>query len=202
MSNIRSFFFRICFYRRYVDNVFCIFNGSSEKLHGYFYFLNTLHHSISFTMELDCWNTFYLFSISWFQRKKQNQVFYIPQTYQHRLYYSFFFKSPLSLKKTNSLKYFFHKFFDIPHICEPNFNKETYLDQNNNDFIINPFKKIINLLWSVNKNLTLNEAVKKKKYFTIPYLGPIYLQLWSLFKPYGITICLTLSRSFFGQLQR
>jgi len=57
-------------------------------------------------------------------KEKQNQVFYIPQTYQHRLYYSFFFKSPLSLKKTNSLKYFFHTFFDIPHICEPNFNKK------------------------------------------------------------------------------
>jgi len=41
------------FFKRYVDDIFCIFDGTMNELRNFFAFINDLDPSIAFTMELE-----------------------------------------------------------------------------------------------------------------------------------------------------
>lgn len=51
MSN-NPFLNKIVYWYRYVDDVLCLFNGTTRQLHNFFKFINSIHKRIQFTMEI------------------------------------------------------------------------------------------------------------------------------------------------------
>jgi len=184
-------FYKILFFRRYVDDIFCIFDGNLDDLGDFFPYINTLHGSIKFTVKLESANSLPFLDIllTRFSDHVEFSIYHKPTSTDCLIPYN----SNHPYQKVAALNSFFHRLFSIP-MTQHCFKEELSWIKTvatNNDFPDFLFNKIYYNHFNkfINKNLLITYEPKLSNYYSIPFLGPLSLQLRNIFKPFNITIC-------------
>jgi len=189
---------KVFFFKRYVDDIFCIFDGTASNLDDIFTLINSLHESITFTMELESKNSLPFLDI--LCTKLDNHIdlsiYHKPTSTDSII--PFDSNHPFN-QKMAALNCFFTRLYNIP-MSQSNFNNELSWIRTvaiNNKFppsiinktYFNHFRKFIN------KNLIVQEDKITSKFFSIPFFGGISLQLRNLFSLHNVNICFKVSHT-------
>ena len=193
-------FKNIIFWRRYVDDVFGIYNGTSEELIDFKTHLNSLHPNIKFTLEIETNNSinFLDLNISKLQNKLKFNI-YRKNTTSNRLI-PFDSSTPFS-HKLSAFRSFFNRLFKIP-LDDSDFEEELntifYLAKSNKF----PFHVVNNLYiklrnhHNISKNTSLTVLnTTPTLYFSIPYLPFISDKVAAILKSHTSQIKLSFSTS-------
>lgn len=169
-------FSNVFYWKRYVDDIFCIFTGSLSDLSNFIKFLNSLHSNIKFTHELHHEGTlpFLDLNINLHANKLSFNIYRKPTTTDHLI--PFFSNHPLE-HKLAAFNSFFHRLFNIP------LSPTAFTQEYNTIFTLAkinnyPYSLIVNLynkkLFQFNiKNLTaLIPPLDTNSYFSLPFFNP------------------------------
>lgn len=169
----------VVFWRRYVDDIFCIFNGDHTDLSNFILFLNSIHPNIEFTHELHNNNTLPFLDLSITLNNHNNLQFSIyrkPTTTDHVIPFTSNHPIRYKLAAFNSL---FHRLLHTP-LSQEDFQSELniiYTIAKNNFF---PFDLIHKLYlkkfhsFNILKNTALLPIPKTPQfYFSLPFINPI-----------------------------
>lgn len=165
----------VIFWRRYVDDIFCIFNGSDKQLNNFLVFLNSIHNRIEFTMELSVDDSlpFLDLNISLINDSLDFNIYRKPTCTNNIIPFDSI--HPIS-QKLASFNFFFHRLFNFP-LSTANYNNELHT--------IFHLAKINNFPYTIINNLYLKLSFKhhirsltsltscpskQQKYFNIPYI--------------------------------
>ena len=190
-------FSHIVVWKRYVDDIFGIFNGTLTQLHNFHDYLNTPHQNIKFTLEIESNDSLPFLDLSITKSNNcLNFNIYRKPTTTHQVI-PFDSSSPMS-HKLAAFRSLFNRLLNLP-LNKTNYSQElnTILfiaKQNNFPFLVinNLFHKILSR-HTVSFSTTLTPFLKNTtKYFSLPYIPRISEQLAHCFK----TQCPQISISF------
>ena len=182
-------FKNVIVWKRYVDDIFGIFNGIPDQLNDFHSYLNTIHPCIKFTLETETNNSLPFLDIR--LTKSNNRlhfnIYRKPTTTKHVI--PFDSSSPLT-HKLAAFRALFNRLLNIP------LNQTAYQEELSNIFYLAESNKfpfdIINNLYhriknhhftSTNTTLTLN-ITQPTKSFSLPYIPKISEQLSYYFKTF------------------
>ena len=199
ISNTQHFK-KVGIWKRFVDDIFGIFNGTLEQLNDFHSYLNTIHPNIKFTLEIETNNSLPFLDLKLTKLNKQLHfsIYRKPTTTKHVIPFDSI--SPLS-HKLAAFRSLFYRLLNIP------LNQTTYQQELATIFSIAqtnkfPFDTINNLYQRMKKrhitsSLTNLSPTKNTptKYFSIPYIPNISEQLSYYFKTLCPEIRITFSTS-------
>ena len=183
-------FSHILFIRRYVDDIFAVFDGDRLNLTNFINFLNSLHPSIKFTHEIEINNSlpFLDLSLTRSNNKIKFSIYHKPTSTDSTI--PFYSNHPYS-HKFAAFHSYFSRLFSVP-LDDRDFKIE--LDIIRQIGIKNGFPlKLINKIYYkhlnkfLNKNL-LSNSKSENKYYSLPYWGPISLKLKNIFSSFNYNI--------------
>ncbi|XP_072384720.1 uncharacterized protein [Diabrotica undecimpunctata] len=181
----------IKFYSRYVDDTFIVWGGSLDNLHSFLDYLNQLHHTIKFTLEIqDDSNSLNFLDLTLtlnnstiildIYRKPTHTGTVIPADSHH----------PIQHKMAAFYSYI-NRLISLP-LTLTSFNKELKIIQQiaiNNGYSINLVNKILHK--KTNRMLEhqvytqhSNEMVEQKPYRSLTYIGDLSYKIAKIFDDY------------------
>ena len=169
---------QILFWKRYVDDIFGIFKGTLEQLNNLHLYLNSLHPSIKFTLEIETNNSIPFLDLR-ITRHNNTLKFntYRKHTTTSRLI-PFNSIAPLS-HKLAAFRFFFNRLCKLP-LDQLAFSQELntifYLAKVNNfpfKLINNLFNKIKHSHRITSRNSLSATESNKYMYFSLPYIQTI-----------------------------
>lgn len=185
-------FTKLIHFSRYVDDTFVIFNGSLMELNMFLSFLNSLHPSIEFTMELE--NNESIPFLDVIVHKKNRQInfsiYHKPTSTDTVIPYHS--NHPIS-HKLAAFNSFFHRLFNIP-LNSQSFKSELNIIKQiayNNNYPMYLINKVYyrHLSKFLNKNLLFPITDKQTtKYFSLPFFNNISYKIQDIFRRLNINI--------------
>lgn len=185
----------ILLYMRYIDDCAVIFRPNShDKINMFLNFLNSIHKNLHFTMEKEKDNelAFLDLKLTKINNKIQFSIFRKPSTTSNAIPYFSFCDYKTKFAFFHSM---FHRLFSVP------LSKEEFENELSNIFYIAqvnkfPKSKIMHLYHKIkmkfsNNNITALIETRDSepiKYYSLPFLGKISIELRSLFKKYNFSI--------------
>ena len=186
----------IYFYARYVDDIFCIWNGTERQMHSFLSYINSLNNKITFTMEIEKEGNLNFLDLSInFNKESQKLEYniYRKPTHTDVVINNFSFQSQKI--KHAAFHSLIHRLLNIPLSIDA-YKKEleiikTIATNNgyNTGIIDNIVKKhckkrILNSIY------TQSENSSNKNWSKINYLGPVSDRIASALKRENLNITL------------
>lgn len=187
----------IFFWRRYVDDVLCLFTGTDSDLEQFFNYLNSCHNNINFTLE----------------KENNKQINYLDLNISrknHKLEYSIYHKPTATdttinatsyqhpQTKTTPFIYYVDRLISIPMSGE-NFEKELNHIKHlavKNDFKPDLIDKLVRR--RLRKRLSGNDITVERKedyWCAIPYIGNLSNKIGQILNKAGIRLAYKRSQS-------
>ena len=195
LNDLPMFSERVRLWRRYVDDIFCVFEGDEGDVREFAENLNIVHPNIKFTFEVEVGGCIPFLDIKLFRdnHRLQCEVYRKPTTTSHVI--PFHSQHPLSYK-LSSFNSYFYRLLRLP-LSTQSFEKELNLIYEIAK--INHFPKdiISQLLQRCKRRVFLKRLTslhrtlqdkENKKYFSIPFLPCFSQQLQFIFKKLDINI--------------
>lgn len=182
---------KILFWRRYVDDVIAI-TDNSEHIDYYTEVLNSINPNIKFTTEFENNDSLNFLDLTLIKnyRKISFKIYRKPTHTEHCIHFQ------SNHPYTHKMSFFnncIHRLYSVP-LSEENFKLEllTILQiANNNGYSNSTIKKLTDKkLKSIKNHLAYPIPIntENKRYFSIPYLGPISFKIAKLLSNDHVTI--------------
>lgn len=177
--------------KRYVDDIFAIFDGSTQDLANFTNFLNSLHSSITFTHEIENNSTlpFLDLNITRTNNSLKFSIYHKPTSTDSTIHFSS--NHPYN-QKLAAFHSYFSRLFAIP-LNEHDFMQELNIIRqigSNNGYP----QKLLNKLYFKHLNKHLNKKLifkdslinKNKYHFSLSFWGPLSFKLKNIFQSFNI----------------
>jgi len=193
LSNHTMFRSKIKFWRRYVDDVFSIFEGNDTDVADFLNYLNDLHPQVKFTYELENQGSlpFLDIIISNVDRKLSFEVYRKPTTTSHVI--PFHSQHPIS-HKLSSFNSFFFRLLRLP-LSPDAFEKELTtihriaFENGYPDGVIRKvFERCKRKVFLERLTSLTVEKTKCNGYFSVPYIQHLSDRLKHIFSKYDLQL--------------